>query len=161
MKIVAGVEWAAHACLVLAALPPGEELAAEALAAFHELPPAYLAKHMQALARAGVVCSSRGARGGYRLARDPAAITLWDIVSAIEGPGPGFRCQEIRGRGPCASTDLAKGRMCDIAAAFHEAEGAYRERLRAVSIADIALALAGRMDAEAMAAFGTWLAGAR
>ena len=50
MRMSEGVEWTAHACVLLAALPPGIGLPANALAEFHELAPAYMAKHMQALA---------------------------------------------------------------------------------------------------------------
>ncbi len=55
MKMSEGVEWTAHACVLLAALPPRVGLPANALAEFHALAPAYMAKHMQALTRAGVV----------------------------------------------------------------------------------------------------------
>ena len=88
MKMSEGVEWTAHACVLLAALPKGVGLPANALAEFHALAPAYMAKHMQALARAGVVESVRGAGGGYRLARAPRDISLWDIVEALEGGEP-------------------------------------------------------------------------
>src|SRR5690349_24759448 len=95
MKMSEGVEWTAHACALVAALPPGVGLPANALAEFHELAPAYMAKHMQALARAGVVESVRGAGGGYRLAKKSQDVTLWDIYQAIEGEEPAFRCSEI------------------------------------------------------------------
>ena len=75
MRMSEGVEWTAHACVLLAALPPGVGLPAAALAEFHYLAPAYMAKHMQALARAGVVESIRGAGGGYRLARPAGEVT--------------------------------------------------------------------------------------
>ena len=59
MKMSEGVEWTAHACALLAALPPGMGLPAAALAEFHYLAPAYMAKHMQALARANKVRLAR------------------------------------------------------------------------------------------------------
>ena len=62
MKINSGVEWAAHACALLATLPPGWSLSAQALAAYHEVPPAYMAKQLQALSKAGIVKSNRGAK---------------------------------------------------------------------------------------------------
>ena len=62
MKMSEGVEWTAHACVLLAALPPGVGLPANALAEFHELAPAYMAKHMQALARAGVTSLAEAMR---------------------------------------------------------------------------------------------------
>ena len=44
MRIGEGVEWAAHACVLLSALPEGTGLPAAAIAAYHDVPPAYLAK---------------------------------------------------------------------------------------------------------------------
>jgi Rrf2 family protein len=88
MKIASGVEWAAHACALLAMLPKGASLSAEALANYHDVPPAYMAKQMQALRRAGLIVSQRGAVGGYRLAATPNDINLWDITEAIEGSAP-------------------------------------------------------------------------
>ncbi|MGH6991101.1 MAG: Rrf2 family transcriptional regulator, partial [Stellaceae bacterium] len=55
MRISDGVEWAVHLCGVLAAAPVGRGLPGAKLAEFHDLPPAYLAKHLQALSRAGIV----------------------------------------------------------------------------------------------------------
>ena len=129
MKMSEGVEWTAHACALLAALPPGLGLPANALAEFHSLAPAYMAKHMQALARAGVVESLRGAAGGYRLARPSADISLWDIVEAIEGEEPAFRCSEIRQQGPCVTPNSDFRRPCEIHAAFGKAEMAWRTHL--------------------------------
>src|SRR5438552_4655204 len=107
MRMSDGVEWAVHLCGVLAAAPEGRGLPAAKLAEFHELPPAYLAKHLQALSHAGIVTADRGVKGGYRLGRVPAKISLLDIVLAIEGPQPAFRCTEIRQRGPCPTPPSA------------------------------------------------------
>ena len=72
MQLGEGVEWALHCCTVLALVPPDRTLPAARLAEFHGVPPAYLAKHLQALAQAGIVESVPGRKGGYRLVR-PAA----------------------------------------------------------------------------------------
>ena len=69
MRLSDGVEWALHCCTLLALLPPDRPLPASRLAEFHEVPPAYLAKHLQALSRAGIIESMPGRHGGYRLAR--------------------------------------------------------------------------------------------
>ena len=50
--------------------------------------------------RAGVLETVKGPRGGYRLARPAAEITVLDVVEAIDGDEPAFRCTEIRRRGP-------------------------------------------------------------
>jgi len=152
-----GVEWTAHACVLLAALPSGIGLPANALAEFHELAPAYMAKHMQALARAGIVQSIRGAGGGYRLARSAAEISLWDILEAIEGEEPAFRCSEIRQQGPCVSPQEDFRKPCGINAAFSKAETAWRAELKSVSIGDIAGDLARKVTPQRRAIFSQWL----
>ena len=102
MKLSDGVEWGVHACVLLAVLPPDAALPAARLAEYHGVPSAYLAKHLQALARAEVLETVKGPRGGYRLARPAAEITVLDVVEAIDGDEPAFRCTEIRRRGPSA-----------------------------------------------------------
>jgi Rrf2 family protein len=155
MKMSEGVEWTAHACALLAALPPGIGLPANALAEFHDLAPAYMAKHMQALARAGVVESVRGAGGGYRLAKKAQDVTLWDIYEAIEGEEPAFRCSEIRQQGPCTGTDFRK--PCEINAIFGRAEAAWRAELKTVSLADIVAELARKQTPARRAQLTEWL----
>jgi Rrf2 family protein len=155
MKMSEGVEWTAHACVLLAALPPGIGLPAATLAEFHALAPAYMAKHMQALARAGVVESVRGAGGGYRLARSATEITLWDIVEAIEGEEPAFRCSEIRGQGPCPGTDFRK--PCEINSVFGKAETAWRAELKSTSLAEITAEVARKASPARRAQLTQWL----
>ncbi|HEX7135957.1 MAG TPA: Rrf2 family transcriptional regulator [Iamia sp.] len=133
-----GVEWAVHCCTVLAALPPGEALPAARLAEYHEVPPAYLAKHLQATTAAGITASVPGPKGGYRLARPAAEITLLDVVLAVDGDENAFRCSEIRQRGPAVSADAtAYRRACHIARAMWRAEAAWRASLRETTVADL------------------------
>src|SRR4051795_8446042 len=99
MQLGQGVEWAVHCCTVLAMVPPDRTLPAARLAEYHGVPPAYMAKHLQALAQAGIVESVSGRRGGYRLARPADKISVLDVVVAVEGDRPAFRCTEIRRRG--------------------------------------------------------------
>lgn len=133
-----GVEWALHSCLLLAWVGDGSSVPVAKLAAFHALPRAYLNKQLQALVRAGIVSSTPGVRGGFRLARDPARITLLDVVSAIEGPQAVFRCTEIRRRGAGAQAPDSDFRLpCAVASAMHRAERAWRRALAAETLADI------------------------
>ncbi len=155
MKTVEGVEWAAHACAVLAGLSPESSLNAAALADFHKLPGAYMAKHLQALVRAGILAASRGGRGGYKLARPAGEISLWDIQAAIEGSEPSFKCQDIRRKGPCARY-TSSAVPCDIACAFVEAEAFYRAHLKTITIADIARRVAAKYGPEGRSRFGEW-----
>jgi FeS assembly SUF system regulator len=69
----------------LAATYPGRQETAAAVSAATRLPPATAAKLLKALAHAGLVTATRGAGGGYRLARVPAAISVAEVVAAIDG----------------------------------------------------------------------------
>ena len=55
------------------------------IAEYEQLPVAYLEHLVARLRRAGLVESRRGAHGGYLLARDPAQITMAEVVEALEG----------------------------------------------------------------------------
>lgn len=50
-----------------------------------DIPKSFLSKILQKLARAGIVESTRGIRGGFRLTRHPSEITLLEVVEAVEG----------------------------------------------------------------------------
>ena len=63
------------------------------LAEYHAVPGPYLAKHLQALTRAGVLESVPGPKGGYRLARPADEITMLEVVEAIDGPRAGVHLQ--------------------------------------------------------------------
>jgi Rrf2 family protein len=156
MKLSDGVEWGIHCCTVLAALPQGTALPAARLAEFHGVPAAYLAKHLQALSRAGIVGTEPGQRGGYRLARPPAEVSLWDVVAAIEGTDPAFRCTEIRRRGPAALPDRQYRRACGITRAMQRAEQAWRAELQAISLADVLADLATSVHPRAMEKAVAW-----
>src|SRR5690242_10024706 len=129
MRIGEGVEWGLHCCVVLASLPPQRTLSATRLAEFHDLPPAYLAKHLQALSRAGIVESVPGPRGGYRLARPAETITVLEVVEAIDGEEAAFRCTEIRQCGPARVAADKYVRRCGIARTMAAAERAWQREL--------------------------------
>jgi Rrf2 family protein len=157
MRMSEGVEWVLHACTVLAALPDGQALPAAKLAEFHDVPPAYLAKHLQAAAAAGIVASVPGPRGGYRLARPPGEIPLLDVVLAVDGHDTAFRCSEIRQRGPVTSPPDAYRRPCGIARAMWRAEDAWRAELRATTVADILVELLATVPAPTLLAGAEWI----
>ncbi|MGB3200306.1 MAG: Rrf2 family transcriptional regulator [Nodosilinea sp.] len=68
--------------------PSGEPLQIRQIASQQSIPDRYLEQLLATLRRGGLVKSQRGARGGYLLARDPWKITLYDVVSCIEGFEP-------------------------------------------------------------------------
>jgi FeS assembly SUF system regulator len=64
---------------------PDRQATAAAIAAATMLPRATVAKLLKAMAHAGLVSATRGAAGGYRLARRPGAISVAEVVAAIDG----------------------------------------------------------------------------
>ena len=157
MKLSDGVEWATHCATVLALVPEGSALNAAKLAEYHGVAPAYLAKHLQALAKAGIVESTTGPRGGYRLARPASDITLLDIVDAVEGGETAFRCTEIRQRGPACVDPENYLKPCGIARAMWRAEAAYRAALKQETVADILSGLMVDVPVESAMKAAKWM----
>jgi Rrf2 family protein len=136
MKLSGGVEWAVHCCVVLSQAEG--PVPAQRLADFHGISKTYLAKHLQQLSRAGLVASTEGRVGGYTLTRPADRITLLDVVQAIDGREPAFRCTEIRQNGPLPASPAACRKACGVARAMHDAEQAWRQSLKGVTVADLA-----------------------
>jgi Rrf2 family protein len=157
MRLTEGVEWSLHCVALAAVLPPDQALPAARLAEYHGVPAPYLAKHLQALARAEILEASAGPRGGYRLARPAAAITVLDVVEAIEGSEPSFHCAEIRRRGPAALPAGAYRRPCSVHVVMDRADAAWRSELRATTIADLVGMVAESAAPEVLVRGGTWL----
>ncbi|QNE19152.1 Rrf2 family transcriptional regulator [Kribbella qitaiheensis] len=136
MKMNEGVEWALHSCVNLSFIP-GETVTAKRLAAFYNLPTAYLNKQLQALNRAGILSSTSGPKGGFQLARRPDQISLLDIVVAIDGAEDAFRCAGILKDGPSGDPKADYRKTCLISQAMRTAELNYRRELAGQTIADI------------------------
>jgi Rrf2 family protein len=146
MKLGDGIEQAIHCVAMLSGLSDGGVLSAAALAEFHGVSTSYLLKHLQALSGARVVETVPGPKGGYRLAKAPQNITLLDIVLAVEGAAPAFRCAEIRQRGKNPLPGGYFTKPCGINAAMLKAERAYRAELAKVTIADMVAEVAASDD---------------
>jgi len=102
MQITRQADYAVRAVLYLARLGIGNRAATSAIAEDQHIPPSFLAKIVSQLSIAGLLNTSRGARGGVTLARKPEDISLLEVVEAIDGP---IRLNE------CAHADGA----CDFA----------------------------------------------
>lgn len=107
----------------------GEPATAKQVAAATRVPEGYLAKILQSLGRAGLVSSQRGLHGGSVLSRDPAEISVYDVMSAI-APLPRIRACPL-GLPSHATNLCAVHRRLDDAMAM--VENAFRES----SIADL------------------------
>lgn len=112
------------------AVAPERRLTAAALAQATQLPPATVSKVLKNLAHAGIVAGSRGAAGGYRLARNAATISIAEVVAAIDG--------DI-GTTQCTSHDTACNRteFCPTRPHWQRINLAVNTALAAVTLADM------------------------
>jgi len=78
-------EYAIRAMTYVAQFEPGTRLLARDISAHEHIPGPFLGKIFQTLVRAGLLKSSKGPGGGFSLAREPEAISLYDIYRAVDG----------------------------------------------------------------------------
>jgi Rrf2 family protein len=121
---------AVRAVLALARLPVGAYAGAVKVAQEIDAPQNYLGKLLQGLAREGLVESQKGLGGGFRLARDPRKITLFDIVDPFEQLSRWAGC--ILGRAECSDAD-----PCAIHDKWKAARTAYLRMLQTTTVADL------------------------
>src|SRR6188472_3186948 len=137
MRVSAKVDYALRACAELAAAGEGP-IKGERLSQAQEIPLKFLENILLDLKHAGLVQSQRGAEGGYWLARDPAEISLADVIRAVEGP-----IANVRGERP------EQVEYSGAAEPLRDVWIAVRANLRAVlervTVADVA---AGRLPEE-------------
>lgn len=86
MQITKQADYAIRAVLYLTKLGPNERAATSQVAHEQHIPPSFLAKIISQLSIAGLLHTSRGARGGVALARPAGEISLLEVVEAIDGP---------------------------------------------------------------------------
>lgn len=84
MQVSAKIDYAMRAMLELAA--SRDRLSRDAIAAMQDIPPRYLETILAQLRQAGLVSATRGAAGGFVLARDASSITVADVSRAVDGP---------------------------------------------------------------------------
>ena len=119
-----------YACRVLVQLVPtftsGQVRRIDELGQREEISPNYLTQILNEMRSAGIVESRRGKHGGYVLTKDPATVTLLDVVSSVEG-----HLLQVNSAGGGESGGI-------VNEAWDEVFAAMEERLRGTSVADIA-----------------------
>jgi Rrf2 family protein len=121
---------AIRALLELMSAPSEERVTAHALAEATRIPEEFLRKILTALSHAGILRTSRGPRGGVRLGRRPEAISLLDVVEAVEGPVILNEC--LREPSGCPWYDT-----CPAHPIWREAQDRLRQTLASATLASL------------------------
>jgi Rrf2 family protein len=128
MQITRQADYALRAMLYLAQLPQNLRAATSQIAEEQSIPPSFLAKIISQLSIAGLIHTSRGARGGVSLARQPEEITILEVVEAIDGPISLNEC--------CSDTESCPfGDKCPLRPLWCEAQSGLIERLKNTTFA--------------------------
>ncbi len=122
MQITRQADYAVRAVLYLAQLGENQRAATSQIALDQQIPPSFLAKIVSQLSVAGLLQTSRGARGGVSLARTPEEISLLEVVEAIDGP---ILLNECVGNGACNF-----GEECPMKPIWCDAQSELVKRLR-------------------------------
>ena len=92
--------------------------------------PPTVSKLLKSLARAKLVSSTRGANGGYRLARDPSDVSAADVIDALEGPVSITECS-------AHDSHCDFEQVCSVGNAWRRINLAIRQALQEVSLSDL------------------------
>ena len=132
MQITRQADYAVRAVYYLTQLGDDSRAATSQIAEKQHIPPSFLAKIISQLSVAGLLHTSRGARGGVSLARDPEEISLLDVVEAIDGPILLNEC--VADEGACTFTS-----DCPMRPIWCDAQKDLVGRLKNTNFANIAL----------------------
>lgn len=86
MKVSAKVDYAVRALIEIARTEDGRPLSAESIATAQDIPRDFLLSVLADLRRAGIVASQRGQAGGWVLQQEAKAISVADVIRAVDGP---------------------------------------------------------------------------
>ena len=92
MKYSNATNYALHTMVHLIRLPQNSTIGVQELAEFQKLSPTYLSKILTKLTKGGLIESTPGAKGGYKISKSPNEISFLDVIIAIEGDSKLFNC---------------------------------------------------------------------
>ncbi len=94
MKYSQATNYALHTMMYFVALPLGKTVGVHQLAEVQKLSPTYLSKILTKLVKAGMIESTPGMHGGYRLTKKKEDISFLNVIHAIEGMASLFHCDD-------------------------------------------------------------------
>jgi Rrf2 family protein len=130
LKLTKKADYGLMAMKHLAERAPYGACSAKDVADAYGIPQEALAKILQRLVKAGLLHSQHGMNGGYKLARDPATISAFEVIRAIDGPLFITSCITVRGE--CDQTD-----RCTIREPLRRVNESIEQVLRRISISEM------------------------
>ena len=128
---------------------PARLVKGEAISRAQQIPLKFLEGILRQLRQSGIVASQRGAEGGYRLDRDPARVSIADVVRALDGP-----LAAVRGQRP---EDLEyAGSSEHLREVWIAVRASMRHVLEHISLADVAGGELPTSVTELLAEPGAW-----
>ena len=130
MQITRAGEYGILGLIHLARRAPGEMAMIEDVSRTEKIPKSFLAKIFQHLVKAGLVRSVRGAGGGFVLAKEPTAITVLEVIEAIEGKIVFQRCLQDE-------PDCEHQGGCALCGLFEQAQDGMKEVFGRTTLRDL------------------------
>jgi Rrf2 family cysteine metabolism transcriptional repressor len=131
-------EYGVRLMVELGRQPGSAPVALSAVAEAENLPLSYLEHLVAKLRHAGLVTSTRGARGGYQLARAPEQITMDEVVEALEGQIAPMECFHITPEGKVLCSHEVDGdHACATKLLWTRVQGGVNKALSGTTLADL------------------------
>src|SRR5208282_4498597 len=130
MQITRAGEYGVLGLMHLARGSPGQRAMIDQMSRQERIPKSFLAKIFQNLAKAGLVCSIRGSRGGFALVKNPADISVLEIIEAVEGRIVFQRCKQ-------AKPECEHVGGCALCGLFERAQDGVKDALTRTSLRDL------------------------
>lgn len=126
MKYSKATNYALHTMVYLGTLPEGSMIGVQRLADMQKLSPTYLSKILTKLAKGGLIESTTGVNGGYKVSKPKDKISFLDVIKTIEGDSNLFSCSMNHNEG------------CMIENVMMEAEQNMKEELKHKMLIEVA-----------------------
>jgi Rrf2 family protein len=130
MQITRAGEYGVLVLMNLARRSPGQMAMIDEVSRTERIPKSFLAKIFQHLAKAGLVRSIRGAGGGFVLVKDPARVSILEIIEAIEGKIVFQRCKQLK-------PDCEHAGGCALCGLFEQAQNGVKDVLLRTTLGDL------------------------
>jgi Rrf2 family iron-sulfur cluster assembly transcriptional regulator len=131
VRLIRAGEYAVRCVLYMCTYPKGNVVSKREISEAMEIPMEFLGKIAKQLKRVGIFEIVQGAKGGFRLLRDPKKITLLEVVEAVIGEI--FLNDCIMNPDSCRRSS-----HCKVHRVWEEAKDQLRERLRSVTFMELA-----------------------